>query len=112
MPKLKTIKPMLRTIKPVIAMAPRDQRRDAEQPWRKWYKTRRWQAVRARVLQRDHYTCKCGVVDVKKYGLHCDHVTPHRGDERLFWDESNMQTLCAHCHNSLKQREEAHARIR
>lgn len=27
-----------------------------------------------------------------------DHVVPHRGDERLFWDElGNWQSLCARC---------------
>jgi 5-methylcytosine-specific restriction protein A len=27
-----------------------------------------------------------------------DHVIPHRGDERLFWDEQgNWQSLCASC---------------
>lgn len=23
-----------------------------------------------------------------------DHITPHRGDVALFWDESNWQALC------------------
>lgn len=35
-----------------------------------------------------------------------DHVTPHKGDERLFWDPSNIQSLCAPCHSRHKQREE------
>jgi 5-methylcytosine-specific restriction endonuclease McrA len=33
-----------------------------------------------------------------------DHIIPHRGDDRLFWDRSNWQALCAHHHNSNKQR--------
>lgn len=37
---------------------------------------------------------------------HVDHIIPHRGDDRLFWDRSNWQSLCAHHHNSTKQREE------
>lgn len=28
-----------------------------------------------------------------------DHAAPHRGDRALFWDTSNWQSLCAHCHN-------------
>jgi hypothetical protein len=28
-----------------------------------------------------------------------DHVVPHRGDTRLFWDESNWQALCKPCHD-------------
>lgn len=28
-----------------------------------------------------------------------DHVTPHRGDQVLFWDEGNLQALCMSCHS-------------
>ncbi len=27
-----------------------------------------------------------------------DHVQPHRGDRRLFWDKSNWAALCTSCH--------------
>jgi 5-methylcytosine-specific restriction endonuclease McrA len=36
-----------------------------------------------------------------------DHITPHRGDDRLFWDRENLQALCPTCHSAIKQREEA-----
>jgi 5-methylcytosine-specific restriction protein A len=26
-----------------------------------------------------------------------DHVVPHRGDQQLFWDQANWQSLCATC---------------
>lgn len=32
-----------------------------------------------------------------------DHIKPHRGDTKLFWDRSNWQSLCFTCHNSRKQ---------
>lgn len=35
-----------------------------------------------------------------------DHKIPHRGDLRLFLDPDNLQSLCKHCHDSHKQREE------
>lgn len=28
-----------------------------------------------------------------------DHVIPHRGDMKLFWDKSNWQSLCKRCHD-------------
>ena len=28
-----------------------------------------------------------------------DHVLPHRGDTRLFWDRTNWQALCKECHD-------------
>lgn len=27
-----------------------------------------------------------------------DHIRPHRGDMRVFWDSDNWQSLCASCH--------------
>jgi len=36
-----------------------------------------------------------------------DHIVPHRGDRALFMGE--LQSLCVHCHSSVKQREEAAA---
>ena len=28
-----------------------------------------------------------------------DHIIPHRGDQKLFWDEANWQPLCEQHHN-------------
>lgn len=33
-----------------------------------------------------------------------DHIKPHRGNQKLFWDKENWQSLCTKCHNSYKQR--------
>ncbi len=33
-----------------------------------------------------------------------DHIIKHEGDKKLFWQRENWQSLCAHCHNSHKQR--------
>ena len=35
-----------------------------------------------------------------------DHIKPHKGDESLFFDFDNTQSLCASHHNSAKQSEE------
>jgi 5-methylcytosine-specific restriction protein A len=29
-----------------------------------------------------------------------DHVVPHRGDQRLFWDEANWASACKPCHDA------------
>ncbi|WP_081062549.1 HNH endonuclease [Burkholderia cepacia] len=39
-------------------------------------------------------------------GVIGDHVVPHRGDRRLQFDPSNIQTLCKPHHDGEKQREE------
>lgn len=35
-----------------------------------------------------------------------DHIKPHRGDVELFFDDTNLQTLCVTHHNATKQRAE------
>ncbi|MFC3839365.1 HNH endonuclease [Paracoccus rhizosphaerae] len=37
---------------------------------------------------------------------HVDHKVRHRGDKALLLSWVNLQSLCAHCHNSIKQRME------
>lgn len=81
----------------------------ATAPWSRWYKTSRWQDLRQRVFLRDMFTCQmpgCGRIVTRKSELVCDHIRPHRGDARLFWDAKNLQTLCRSCHDGDKQREE------
>lgn len=77
-------------------------------PWKAWYKTARWQALRWSCLIRDGFTCrKCGRLEGNSSKLVADHIKPHRGNPDLFWDPDNIQTLCAEpCHSSIKQAEE------
>ena len=28
-----------------------------------------------------------------------DHIIPHKGDQKLFWDTRNWQPLCKPCHD-------------
>ncbi|MCD9825235.1 HNH endonuclease signature motif containing protein [Bradyrhizobium japonicum] len=44
--------------------------------------------------------------DVVESATVADHVKPHKGSEALFYDPDNLQSLCASCHNSAKQRME------
>lgn len=62
----------------------------------------KWRSVRA-VYLRLHPQC----VDCLSRGLRVpasvvDHIQPHRGDPRLFWDAANWQALCAPCHDRHK----------
>lgn len=76
-------------------------------PWAGWYKTARWQRLRQQVFLRDLYQCRrCPRIEANTSLLVCDHIRPHRGDERKFWDPGNLQTLCKPCHDGAKQREE------
>ena len=35
-----------------------------------------------------------------------DHITPHKGDKKLFWDKTNWQPLCKPCHDRKTQTED------
>jgi 5-methylcytosine-specific restriction protein A len=65
----------------------------------------RWNKARATYLL-SHPHCAMIVAD----GNRCtrsasvvDHIKPHRGDNALFWDKTNWQSLCGPCHNGRKQ---------
>ncbi|WP_081489571.1 HNH endonuclease signature motif containing protein [Bartonella tamiae] len=50
------------------------------------------------------FTCAiCAKLEHNTSQLVCDHIKPHRGNEAMFWDITNMQCLCKHCHDSVKQ---------
>jgi 5-methylcytosine-specific restriction endonuclease McrA len=67
----------------------------------------RWQKARATFLSAHPLCCMCEANGRFVAATVVDHRTPHRGDQTLFWDSSNWQSLCATCHSSAKQRMEA-----
>lgn len=113
MAKLTSLTPRLQPLRSKLSSVPvtrqdRDRARD-QRPWRRWYKTARWQKLRMAVLLRDLFTCQwpgCGRIEADTSLLVADHKTPHRGDADLFWDDRNLWCLCKPCHDSAKAREE------
>ena len=66
----------------------------------------KWQQAREAWL-RKHPLCRmCSELGRVVPATVVDHIVPHRGDMRLFWDSSNWQSLCKTCHDSHKQRAE------
>lgn len=63
--------------------------------------TSEWQKARAAFLAAhpDCAMCTAPATTV-------DHIIAHKGDDRLFWDRSNWQSLCTRCHSRRKQRAE------
>lgn len=67
-----------------------------------------WRKARAHFL-RAHPLCMCA--DCARDSLLTvasvvDHVRPHRGDVRLFWDQANWQALSKPCHDRKTARED------
>lgn len=66
----------------------------------------RWQKARDQYLQEHPLCVMCQDAGTVKASAVVDHITPHRGDVRLFWDENNWQALCKTHHDGEKQRQE------
>ncbi|MFW2562465.1 HNH endonuclease [Acinetobacter baumannii] len=66
----------------------------------------RWQKARERFLRLNPLCVYCERNNRVTVATVVDHITPHKGDQTIFWDESQWQSLCASCHSSTKQREE------
>jgi 5-methylcytosine-specific restriction protein A len=52
---------------------------------------------------------KCLSEGLHRAATDVDHIVPHRGDNKLFWERSNHQSLCHQCH-SIKTAGEVNAR--
>ena len=65
------------------------------------YESQEWRKRRAQFLKKYQRCFVCGAP-----ATIADHIIPHRGDWKLFWDTANWQPLCKHCHDAHKQRQE------
>lgn len=59
----------------------------------------KWQKARAAYLKRHPLCVLCMVKGKLTPATVVDHIIPHRGDKRLFWDQTNWQPLCKGCHD-------------
>lgn len=58
-----------------------------------------WQKDRKFFLKRHPWCIRCKAKGRLVPATVVDHIKPHRGDEKLFWDETNWQPLCKSCHD-------------
>ena len=100
-----------------------DRDRD-QQPWRRWYKTARWQRERAGFLAEpeNQFCVRCHALGLLNPGIYHKDGTPetnprrmhlvvnhklrHHGDPILFWDPGNWEPLCPDHHDIDVQSEE------
>ncbi|QGT99520.1 Phage holin [Candidatus Syntrophocurvum alkaliphilum] len=59
----------------------------------------RWRKARKRFLKANPLCRYCEKEGRITPATVVDHIVPHRGDEKLFWDEGNWQPLCKRCHD-------------
>ena len=77
------------------------------------YDTQRWKRARRQFLAEHPLCVMCEQQGRVTLAVLVDHITPHKGDEELFWDEvNNWQGLCATDHSAAKQELEKSGTIR
>ena len=66
----------------------------------------RWQRYRKRYLEANPLCVMHQRLGQTVAAIVVDHIKPHRGDHKLFWNPDNHQSLCKSCHDRHKQRQE------
>lgn len=59
----------------------------------------KWRTARNRFLKVNPLCVRCKEEGRLVKATVVDHIKPHRGDKKLFWNESNWQALCKRCHD-------------
>lgn len=60
----------------------------------------KWQTFRQAFLLSHPLCTVCHSRGVIRQATVVDHIVPHKGNQKLFWDQKNLQSLCSTCHNS------------
>lgn len=72
------------------------------------YADPRWVAASKAYLRNNPLCVDCLELGAIEPATDVDHVIPHKGDRKLFWDRTNWQALCHVCHSRKTAREVFH----
>jgi len=72
------------------------------------YDSVRWRKVAKRQLSLYPLCAMCEKMEVVTAASIVHHIIPHKDDPVLFWDEGNLESVCASCHSGVKRMEEIH----
>ena len=72
----------------------------------------RWKKARIRFLKAHPLCVECQKQGRLVKATVVDHIVPHRGDAKLFWDEANWQSLCKSCHDHKTMTEDRYQEFR
>ena len=100
---------------PVGAPSYRSKHRQSRKEYRREYDRRRgsarargydhnWDKASLAFKQANPLCIGCKAVGLIKPAKITDHIIPHKGDAKLFWDENNWQSCCQWHHDSVKAR--------
>ena len=83
----------------------RYERYERDQKSKKLYRYR-WQKTSKYFLSHNPLCVECKKNDKVTAATVTDHIIPHKGDKKLFWDRSNWQALCKRCHDKKTAKED------
>jgi len=84
----------------------------AKDDWHALYCYKQWQHLRKRQLIAQPLCVYCSQLGRVTAANTVDHVIAHKGDRSLFFDETNLQSLCKACHDSHKRSLELRGSLR
>lgn len=70
-----------------------------------------WQRARDGYLRLHPLCVMCKEQGILTAATVVDHKVPHEGDQALFWDQDNWQSLCKLHHDSTKQKQEQRRQV-
>ena len=76
-----------------------DREYNSSRPYKKLYNSSRWQDLRRYVLNKQPLCVECLKNNRITPATVVDHIEPHKGNEDLFYDINNLQSLCKSCHD-------------
>src|SRR5262249_19219137 len=80
---------------------------DPTQASRRWYGLERWRRRARAQLSKQPWCVMCLSRGVTTVATVADHIVPHSYSWDAFWT-GELQSLCAHCHNTTKREIERH----
>ena len=78
----------------------------SNRPYKKLYNSNHWQRLRKHVLAKQPLCVICLKEKRITPATVVDHIKPHKGDEKLFFDINNLQPLCKSCHDRKTAKED------
>lgn len=75
--------------------------------YHKLYDKQQWRKMRKHHLENNPLCAYCLKLGITELATVVDHIVPHKGDEALMFEPSNLQSLCKRCHDSVKAVEES-----
>ena len=61
--------------------------------------TYKWRKASKKFLEQHPLCVRCEAKGIVRLATVVDHIKPHKGNQKLFWDVNNWQPLCKQCHD-------------